>query len=135
MGKAKRRSRDLAAAIAAFADQVLRDTGPTPLLALGPIVWGIEPGADTRYWYFIVASTNAADQLRLDQLKVGYDNQSLAEKSRATLLAELISRRPPSVITDVDDELALAEWCEAVCPGERSRNLRASIQRERAEAS
>ena len=34
---------------------------------------------------------------------------------------------------DFDDELLLARWCEALCPGERSRRIRASIERERAE--
>ena len=117
--------------VVAFASHVLRDITETPQLAIGPLVWGINPGADTRHWYFVVASAGPQNQLRLDSCKINFDNQDAANQLRSALFAELLSRPAAPVVVDFDDELAMAHWCEAVCPGTRSHNLRAAIQRER----
>ena len=45
-------------------------------------------------------------------------------------MLELLQHRP-IVAHDFDDELELAKWCEALCPGERSRRIREDLERER----
>lgn len=117
--------------VVTFADHVLRGITDTPQLAIGPLVWGINPGADTRHWYFVVGSAGPLNELRLDACKIDFDDRNAAEQLRTALFAELVTRPKPSVVVDFDDELAMAHWCEAVCPSERSRNLRAAVQRER----
>ena len=117
-------------AISAFADNVLRGTGNAPQIALGPVVWGIDDGHDTRHWYFVVCSIGAKGELRIDQFKIGPDDNDLAEQSRAALMLELLQHRP-IVAHDFHDELELAKWCEALCPGERSRRIREDLERER----
>ena len=52
-------SGDFGTAITAFADHVLHGTGDVPNVALGPLVWGIDPGHDRRHWYFVVCSIDA----------------------------------------------------------------------------
>jgi hypothetical protein len=110
-------------AITGFGDYVLRDTGKCPQVALGPIVWGIDPVSDTRHWYFVIGSIDTKGELRIDQFKIAADDRDLAERCRADLWLELIQRRP-IVLHDFDDELALAQWSEAICPGERSTSIR-----------
>lgn len=118
-------------AIAAFADSMLHGTGKAPNVAIGPVVWGIDDGHDARHWYFIVASIGAKKgELRIDQFKIGPDDRDLAEQARAALSLALLQRRP-IVVHDFDDELALAKWCEALCPGKRSRRIREDLERER----
>ena len=107
------------------------ETFPTSLSVT--LVWGIDPGHDRRHWYFVVCSIDAKGELRIDQFKIARDDRDLAKQTRAELMLEMIQRRPPSVIMDFDDELLLARWCEALCPGERSRRIRSAIERERAE--
>ena len=120
-----------AVAVRWFADHVMTGVSETPTLALGPIVWTIEPGHDTRQWYFVVASLDAEGEIRLDQFRIGADDLSLAEKCRAMLMLELIQRRPPCVLSDFDDELAMACWCEALCPCEKTRRIRENCEAER----
>ena len=122
---------DFAAAVAAFADNVLHGTGDAPNVALGPIVWEIEAGHDTRRWYFMVCSIDAKGELRIGRFRIAQDDRGLAERSRAALMMEIIQRRPV-VMADFDDELPLARWCEDLCPSERSRSIRLAIERERA---
>lgn len=138
MGEARRRklaakTGTRAEVAAAFADHVLDGTGDAPQIALGPLVWGTEPGRDGRHWYFVVCSIDAKGELRLDQFKVASDDRDLAEECRTGLWMEFIQRRPPIVMHDFDDELPMARWCEALCPGDRSRRIREDIQRERGE--
>jgi hypothetical protein len=120
-----------AVAVQWFADHVMEGVGETPTLALGPLVWNIEPGHDTRQWYFVAASLDAEGEIRLDQFRIGMDDPALAEKCRAILMLELIQRRPPCVLSDFDDELAMARWCEALCPCERTRRIRENCEQER----
>ena len=122
---------DLTSILKRFADHVLHDTGRTPMIALGPLVWGIEPGHDTRHWYFVAASINASGEVRLDQFKIPQDNRQLAEQTRTGLMFAILQRQPPCVLSDFDDELALARWCEALAPSERTRRIRADIEQER----
>ena len=122
---------DLSSILQRFADHVLRGAGETPMIALGPLVWGIEPGHDTRHWYFVAASIDAKGELRLDQFKIPQDNRQLAEQTRTGLMITILQRQPPCVLSDFDDELALAQWCEALAPSERTRRIRADIEQER----
>jgi len=123
--------RSIAAAINHFATLVLAGTGETPQIGLGPVVWNIKPGHDTRFWYFVACSIKANATFRIDQFAVSDDDCQLAKECRANLLANLATRQRPSLLIDFDDELALAEWAEALCPGDRSRRIREGLQRER----
>jgi len=115
----------------AIANHVTHDAGKTPMIAIGPLVWGIDPGHDKRHWYFVVASIGAKGNLRLDQIKTPVDNRDLAHEARTDLMAALIRRRP-CVITDFDDELEMAKWAEALAPSERTTRIRTNLERERA---
>jgi hypothetical protein len=114
---------------ARLADHVLHGTGNPPTAMLGPVVWDLQPGSDTRRWYFIVCSVTANNQLRIDQF-TSKNGQELAERIRAELAVELVRRRP-IVLHDFSDELEMARWCEVICPGDKSRRIRANLERER----
>src|SRR5579864_8925880 len=47
-------------AIDRLAKRILGNAGPAPVICLGPIVWNIEPGDDTRHWYFMIIAIGAA---------------------------------------------------------------------------
>jgi hypothetical protein len=51
-----------------FVTDVLRGAGATPTVLVGPVVWGIKPGRDTRHWYFIVAHADADGAFHVDRL-------------------------------------------------------------------
>ena len=120
----------MATAVAVFADEALRSMGKCPNVAIGPVVWEIEPGHDSRYWYFVVGSVGAKRKLRITQLKIEA-NQDIAEQARASLLA-CLAQRAPIVVMDFNDELDMARWLEALCPGKRTRTIRVGLERERA---
>jgi hypothetical protein len=113
-----------------FADSVLHGGGDAPTVTIGPLVWGIEPGHDTKHWYFIVGSADARGNFRTDQLKIEKDDKALAEETRAALMLVFIERRPV-VMHDFDDELAMARYCEALWPCDKTHRLRASVEQER----
>jgi hypothetical protein len=117
-------------AIIAFADNALARADQPPMLAIGPVLWGTEPGKDGRHWYFVCCGRGDDGEIRIDQFKIGTDDHVLAEQCRAALCGELIQRRP-IVINDFDDELALVRWCEAIAPSERTTRLRAAVEAER----
>jgi hypothetical protein len=114
----------------AIAKHVTHGAGKAPMIAIGPLVWGIETGHDTKHWYFVVASISAKGRLRLDQINVPVDNRDFAQEARTDLFAALIGRRP-IVIHDFDDELAMAKWAEAIAPSERTRRIRQGLEQER----
>ena len=118
---------------AKLANHVLRGTGTPPTVMLGPVVWSIAPGSDVKNWYFVACSVGADGQLRIDQFTAKND-QKLAQEVRAELTVELIHRKP-IVLHDFDDELEMARWCEAIAPSERTRSIRAQLERERAEGT
>lgn len=118
-----------------FATTVLRGTGDTPQIGIGPVVWDIHPGADTKHWYFIACSFSAKNQLRIDRFAIENDDRQLANQMRAGLFVELIARGKPSVIVDFADELEMARWAEALDPSERTARIRRGLERQRAAES
>ena len=120
--------RDFAAI--SLAEHLLRDAPTTPFVFLGPVVWDIPPGSDTRRWYFI-AGCVIADRPRYDMVTTKGPRKA-AERTRADLMLELINR-PPAVIHDFDDELGMARFFDAICPSEKTRSVREAIERDRAD--
>ena len=114
-------------AIAQFADFVLHGAGEAPHVVLGPVVWGLDDGHDTKHWYFVVGSGDAGGAFRVDQLKIAKDDRDWAEEARGALMMEFFSRRP-IVMHDFDDELLMARFCSDVWPGEKTRRIRESLR-------
>lgn len=109
-------------AVRGFLDAtVLRNPPAVPTVGVGPIVWGINP-TDGRHWYFVCASADADDTFHIDCIKIRDDDQELANQTRADLLLELVSRKP-IVIHEFDNEPALAAFCAAMWPSERTKRL------------
>jgi hypothetical protein len=102
-------------------------------IAVGPLVWDINPGHDRRYWYVVIAAEKAGKPV-LTQLTSADPDCQRAEALRATLLAELATRRPPLVIHAFDDELQLAGFCNTIWPSARTKRLVADIKQERGAA-
>ena len=124
------RRANLAGAISQFVTVLLTGSGNTPQIGLGPVVWNIKPGHDTRFWYFTACSIQANNSFHVDMLSIQQDDRLLAEQCRVDVGVELIRRRP-CVIIDFDDELELSKWLETQCPGDRSRRMREGLERER----
>lgn len=123
------------AAVRQFATHALAGN-PERTVAIGPLVWELPPAHDTRAWYFVVASGDAKGTCRLDQVKVPKGHgpkgaMELAAEARVALLAEIGRRKPPAVIHDFDDELLLAQFCEAAWPSPLTSRLRERIEKER----
>jgi hypothetical protein len=127
------RSANLTAAVRKFADTVLKGAGHTPTVAIGPVVWAIEGGHDQKHWYFVLGSADKRGRFRVDQFNVGWNDQDFANDCQAAMIAELIGR-PPCVIHTFEDELAMIRFCETVWPCAKTRQIRASIEQERASA-
>ena len=134
MGEAKKRrpkaNQPLNQAISQFADSVLYGSGDAPTVTIGPLVWGIEPGHDTKHWYFIVGSADAAGNFRSDQLSIPQDDKPLAKEARAALMQAFIERRPV-VVHDFDDELEMIRFCEALWACDKTHRLLAAVEQER----
>ena len=112
-----------------------RGRGPAPNARDRTRPLGTQPGKDGRHWYFVCCGRGADGEIRIDRFKVGQDDQALAEQCRTALCLELVQRRPPIVLNDFDDELALVRWCEAIAPSERTTRLRAAVEAERRETA
>ena len=119
-------------AVRLFVTKVLAGAGKAPQVALGPVVWNIDPGHDTKCWYFLVSSARPKNQLRILQFKVMNDDRTFVEQARTDLMMEFLLRKGGIVIADFDDELELAKWGEAVAPSERTKKIRINLERERA---
>ncbi len=117
-------------AVGQFADSLLVGAGDAPTVAIGPLVWNVEQGHDTKHWYFIVGTADASGRFRVDQFRVDFDDQPFAENCQASLIMELVGRRPV-VIHSFDDELDLIRFCDAVWPCAKTKRIRASIEQER----
>ena len=113
-----------------FADHVLRDTGEAPHIIIGPVVWKLSD-RDGRHWYFVVGSSAASGQFRIDCLTIAMDERTVAENTRAALMLTFLERKPV-VMHDFDDELRMAKFFEAVFPCDKTRSIRANLERERA---
>jgi hypothetical protein len=108
---------------------ILSNTADAPAIAIGPVVWDINPGHDTRCWYFIACSIDANNKLRIERFVCSTSDET--EAARAQLMLALAARKP-CIIYAFDDELDMAQWCEALAPSERTRKIREGLQRERA---
>lgn len=131
MGEAKCRRLTQAEIVREFLNHtVLRDPPKPPMVAIGPVVWGIEPGSDVWHSWFAGPSIDAAGKFHLDCLKIAEDDRATAEENRAMAVFALLENR--GVIKDFDDELRMMQFCDQVSPCEKTHALRASIERERA---
>jgi hypothetical protein len=119
-------------AIRTFAGEVLHRAGDTPTIAVGPLVWGIDRGHDAKHWYFVVGTVDTSGTFHVDQFKIAHDDKELADECRAGLMLEFINRGPV-VMQEFNDELRMACFCEAICPCEKTRRIRSSLERERAD--
>jgi hypothetical protein len=113
-----------------LAQTVLRDPPDTPMVALGPVVWGREPGSTARHWWFTLGSADAKGEFHLDCMKIAHDDKAMIETARAGMMLALVPRH--AVINDFDDELRMMRFCEQVWPCDRTRELRELVERERA---
>jgi hypothetical protein len=139
MGEARRRKRTGTATgsqsdmVRRFAYQIF-PSGVSLTVGLGPVVCE-QAEHDGRNWYFVIASGVPGDaDFHVGSLKHENDDRAAAEKSRGLMMALLLERQPPSVVHDFDDELRLAQFCETAFPGEKSRSIRANVEREREHA-
>jgi hypothetical protein len=102
-------------------------------VAVGPLLWDINPGHDQRYWYVVIAAEKAG-KLVLVQLASAEPDCQIAEAMLAALLLELATRRPPLVVHAFDDELQLAGFCNTIWPSQRTKRLVEAIKQERGAA-
>jgi hypothetical protein len=110
--------------VSAVADHVLRGDDVSPHIMMGPLVW-----RDDDRWYFVICGGDR-NGFRIDKIVVG-DDREIGERCRSSVHLELL-QRPPLVLHDFDDELEMAKWCEAIWPSEKTRQIRTSIEEERA---
>jgi hypothetical protein len=111
-------------------DVALRDSNSRHVV-VGPLVWPPAQGSGAERWYFTVATSDAEQGFRCDQVLVP---KAEREEMRRSVLVELMRRRPPAlVIHDMDDELAMARMCETLWPGERITALRRAVEVEYAQ--
>lgn len=123
----------LAAAVERFVVHLL-DAAISPHVVLGPLVWCPAPGESAgKLWYFIAAVCGPAG-FRCQRLSA--DDEDLAAEARALTMMVMVDRVPrvPRVLHDMDDELAMAKLCEGLWPSDRTRALRAAVEREREHA-
>lgn len=97
-------------------------------LLFGPVAWRPSDGTSAKQWYFVVVGCNRTGGLRVDQLNVEDEAETVA--LRAGVMAALIEHRP-CVMHDFDDELAMARMAEAAWPGAKITRLREQIEAER----
>jgi hypothetical protein len=97
-------------------------------VVVGPLCWRPTDGTSSRYWYFIVATSEKARGFRCDQVQGD-------EEDRMAVLLSLATRRPPLIIHVMDNEVDMARWCELLWPGKRISRLRKQVEAETAEIS
>ncbi|HEY2616129.1 MAG TPA: hypothetical protein VGI78_02215 [Acetobacteraceae bacterium] len=127
-----RKSAIIKASVRRFANTVIGRQSAGAIVALGPLVWNINPGHDQRYWYCCAASAKPDGSFHLLQLKVDFNDRKLADDMRNALVGEFIQRRPPVVLNLFDDELQFAGFCAAVWPSDRTTKLLTEVEREQA---
>jgi hypothetical protein len=109
-------------------DQIL--VGSTDInVFIGPICWQPTDGKASRRWYFTVA-TSGEEGFRCDEIRLEGMERSEHEAMRQGFILGLV-QRPPLVIHNMDDELDMARWCEALWPGAKIKGIRESIEAER----
>ena len=116
-----------------FADHVMRGTGEAPYVVFGPVVW--DDRYVTKRWYFMVATSDTEGAFRADRFGIDWDDRRLAEEARGELMCEIIrraerARATPAILFDLDDELRMAQFCEATWPYEKTRGIRQAIESE-----
>ena len=93
-------------------------------IVVGPV--RRQPSNYGKNWYVIVATAGPDKQFRCDQLITVKAN---ADRMRTLILAALVQRQP-IIIHDMDCEVKMARLCEALWPGERVSELRATVEAE-----
>ena len=93
-------------------------------LLFGPVVWRPTDGTTSRRWYFMVAACHQAGEMWHVQLFAETEADTVA--LRTDVMAALV-KRPPCVLHDFDDELAMAKVACA-----RITDIRQAIEAARA---
>lgn len=94
-------------------------------VVIGPAVF--HPEGKAKGMYFIIATADHAGQFRCDQICAPEED---IDELRMSFTLEM-ARRPPLVIHEMDDELAMARFCEVLWHGERITTMRKAIEAER----
>jgi hypothetical protein len=104
------------------ADYLLEKSGDRQVV-VGPLVWQPSDGKASRMWYVIACTGDEVRQFCCDQVILP------DEDGRKDIIAALA--RSGVVIHDMDDELDMLRWCEAIWPGERVTSLRKIVEADR----
>jgi len=93
---------------------------------VGPVVR--RPASEPAWppWYFVTGSSDG----EFFATQIGAANRAAAERLRPAVTVALTQRRP-IVIIPFEDELEMARCCEALWPGEPTRQVREHIEAER----
>ena len=96
---------------------------------IGPLVWRPTDGTSSKMHYFMVA-TSGGGEFHCDQIIME------DEQDREAFIVELtaIGIGAGLVIHNMDDELDMARWCEAMWPGKKITRIRKQLEQERSEA-
>jgi len=107
----------------------IQPPGADNLVAIGPLVEARDPGDAEAPFYFVTASADP----EFFCLAVGASSPEHGEKVRQALVSALTRRRDPAlVLMDFDDELEMARWCEAMWLSADIKEIRATIEAQRA---
>jgi hypothetical protein len=116
-------------------DYVLRGANDINVV-VGPLLWQPSDGIASKSWYFLIAGSEPGRGFRCDQIVIDASchTQEQREACRMSFIAEL-ARRPPLVIHNMGDEIAMARLCEALWPGDRITKIRKSTEADYAKRS
>jgi hypothetical protein len=111
---------------AQVAELVLRNTD-SPHVVIGPAVWQPSDGTASKRWYLTIAASETGRGFRCDQIILAPDNP---QADRARIIGAFITRGP-LIVHSMEDELDMANLCEALWPGPEIARLRRTIEAER----
>jgi hypothetical protein len=122
-------------------DQIVDALTGSPMphqVVVGPLRWRPDNNGSPD-WYFVCASSGDRDGFFTITVRLGKEQEedleavfwiSSNEVWRSAAIVELEKRRPPIIVHDMDDELAMARLWEEIWPGPKTREERAGIEAE-----
>jgi hypothetical protein len=118
----------MAAVCAKAADYWLESSVDRTLL-VSPVAWQPSDGTSALEWFFIVVGCDRTGVIRRDELFAETEADTVA--LRADVMAALAAR-PPCVLGDFDDGLAMARLAEILWPCAKITGIRQRIEAKRA---
>lgn len=106
--------------------EFIRSKSDDSTAVIGPVVWQPSDGEKAKREYFIVAVASKAAGFWVTQVVIQ------EPQDRTDIIQELMVTKPPLIIHTTDDELYMAQLCEALWPSEKTRAIREAVQSERA---